>query len=80
MVFWFSTFLRRFLQEATQRGMRLPDPASVEIIRSDINSLKETLLYAAEHGCRYALVIHSDKNDDMHSLFLIFRFFVNLFF
>lgn len=58
--------MKRFIQEANQRGMGIRDPADCQIVHNDPTVLQERLEQAALNHCEYVLFIHPDNADEMH--------------
>ncbi|KAI1713384.1 piwi domain-containing protein [Ditylenchus destructor] len=62
----YRQFLRRYVDEARSRGMAMPEPAMVKIETNDPLKLRREIELAANDGVEFALIVHLDREDEMH--------------
>ncbi|KAI1701124.1 piwi domain-containing protein [Ditylenchus destructor] len=64
----YRQFLRRYVDEARSRGIAMPEPALVKIGTNDWEKLRDEIVSAANDGVEFALIVHLDREDEMHRL------------
>ncbi|KAH7732137.1 WAGO-2 protein [Aphelenchoides avenae] len=61
-----KTFLDRFIEMCTSRGMRMPQPRSTGQIPTRRDKLEECMKAAKRQNLQYLLFVHSDQGEVLH--------------
>lgn len=63
----FRVFIQRYVNEANQKGMKIPPPEQIVLFGSDLREVDNNIKRAAMEGFKFLFAIHSDAADEVHN-------------